>query len=102
VDERHSNQYRLLASGIEPYSPGGDMKKRVLLLIAAVGLLSGCVVYDDPYRAGGARYGDQGHYSGYGDHGHYSGSYSGSNQGDRDRDGVPNSQDRRPNDPTRY
>ena len=82
------------------------MKKRVLLLIAAVGLLSGCLVYDDPYRAGGSHYGDQGHYSGYGDHGHYNGSYngsySGSHQGDRDHDGVPNSQDRRPDDPTRY
>jgi hypothetical protein len=81
------------------------MKKRVLLLIAAVGLFSGCIVYDDPYRAGGARYGDQGHYSGSYNgsyNGSHNGSYSGSNQGDRDRDGVPNSQDRRPNDPTRY
>jgi len=73
------------------------MKKRVLLLIAAVGLLSGCLVYDDPYRASGSRYGDHGHYGGS-----YNGSYSGSHQGDRDRDGVPNSQDRRPDDPTRY
>jgi hypothetical protein len=64
------------------------MKKLAVLMIAAITLLSGCVVYDTPYRDGDRR-GDYGR-----DGGHQS--------GDRDRDGVPNRQDRRPGDPTRY
>lgn len=65
------------------------MKKLALLLLAAT-LLSGCVVYDTPPRDGD-RHGD------YGRDGTQ-------NRGDRDRDrdGVPNRQDRRPGDPTRY
>jgi hypothetical protein len=54
------------------------MKKLAVLLIAIGGLLSGCVAYEVPNRDGRA--------------------YS----GDRDRDGVPNRQDRRPDDPRRY
>jgi hypothetical protein len=66
------------------------MKKLALLLLASTALLSGCVVYDTPYRDGERR-GD------YGRDGTQ-------NRGDRDRDndGVPNRQDRRPGDPTRY
>ena len=57
------------------------MKKLAVLFIAAASLLSGCVVYDQPY----------GRYHG-GGHGYY----------DRDHDGVPNAYDRRPDNPRRY
>lgn len=63
------------------------MKKLALLLIVMTSLLSGCVVYDPAYRDGRHR----------GDH---DGSWN--RDHDRDRDGVPNRQDRRPNDPYRY
>lgn len=62
------------------------MKKIALLMIVMTSLLSGCVVYD-PNRDGRHR----------GDH---DGSWN--RDHDRDRDGVPNRQDRRPNDPYRY
>ena len=58
------------------------MKKLALVFIAIASLLSGCVVYDQPY----------GHRGGGHGHGYY----------DRDRDGVPNAYDRRPNNPRRY
>lgn len=73
------------------------MKKHILLMVAVVGMLSGlsgCLLYDDPYRDGGHRYGDQDRY-GRSDHDRY-------RNRDRDHDGVPNRQDRRPDDPTRY
>lgn len=65
------------------------MKKLAVLLIAVTSLLTGCVVYDTPYRDGGEHRGghDGGHDRGNRDH---------------DRDGVRDSQDRRPNDPYRY
>ena len=50
------------------------MKSLVGLLIAAASLLSGCVVYD-PYQNGEHR---------------------------RDRDGIPDHRDSRPNNPNRY
>lgn len=62
------------------------MKKLAVLLIAMVSLLSGCVVYDDHHRDGR----------------HYRGDQDGSWSRDRDRDGVPDRQDRRPYDPYRY
>ncbi|HSG23892.1 MAG TPA: hypothetical protein VLA64_13140 [Azonexus sp.] len=65
------------------------MKKLAVLLIAVASLLTGCVVYDTPYRDGGDRRGDR-------DGGHNRGNH------DRDRDGVRDSQDRRPSDPNRY
>ena len=64
------------------------MKKTAVLLIAIASLLSGCVVYDTPYRDGGGYRGDGG-----GPPPHRT---------DRDRDGVPDNQDRRPNNPNRY
>ncbi len=65
------------------------MKKLAVLLIAVASLLTGCVVYDTPYRNGGDYRGDR-------DGGHNKGNH------DRDHDGVRNSQDRRPSDPSRY
>jgi hypothetical protein len=61
-------------------------RKLVLLVVAMTALASGCVVYDDPHR-GGPRYGERDHDYGY---------------RDRDRDGVPDRADRRPDDPRRY
>jgi len=58
------------------------MKKVSLLLIAMSLLLSGCVVYE-PNRDEGMHRGDNRWH-------------------DRDRDGVPDRQDNRPNDPRRY
>jgi hypothetical protein len=72
------------------------MKRHALLLIAAASLLSGCIVYDDPYRDGGGRHGDHDRYGGSEhDRDRY-------RNRDRDHDGVPNRQDRRPDDPARY
>ncbi|NTV70239.1 MAG: hypothetical protein HGA71_08850 [Azonexaceae bacterium] len=62
------------------------MKKLTVLLIAVASLLSGCVVYDPAYRDGGHR----------GDRDGPPRSH------DRDRDGVPDRQDSRPNNPNRY
>jgi hypothetical protein len=56
------------------------MKSLIVLMVVAGSLLAGCVVEDSRY--------------GYRDGQRYS--------GDRDRDGVRNSQDRRPDDPRRY
>jgi hypothetical protein len=61
------------------------MKKLVVVLAAAAGLLSGCVGYAVPYDNG------PGHgniYRGDGDGGRHRG------ERDRDRDGVPNRADR--------
>jgi hypothetical protein len=63
------------------------MKKLALLLTTVVGLLSGCVAYEVPSHDRDYR-GDR--------------NYHDQHRGDRDRDGVPNSQDRRPDDPRRY
>jgi hypothetical protein len=63
------------------------MKKIVVLLVAASGLLAGCVYYDEPYRTG---YYDSGR-----------GNYYGGPR-DRDGDGVANRYDRRPDNPYRY
>ena len=68
------------------------MKKRVMVLIAIGGLLSGCVVYDVPIRDGRAQH--------YGDRDRDG--VSDRVDRDRDGDGVPNRQDRRPDDPRRY
>jgi hypothetical protein len=53
---------------------GNIMIRLAFLLIAVSSLFSGCVAYDPGYRQGG----------------------------DRDRDGVPNKEDRRPNNPNKY
>lgn len=66
------------------------MTKLALLFLAATTLLSGCVVYDPPHREGDRR----------GDYGRDGTQHRGDR--DRDGDGVPNRQDRRPGDPTRY
>ncbi|HYC47878.1 MAG TPA: hypothetical protein VED01_20595 [Burkholderiales bacterium] len=62
------------------------MSKLTAALIAAATLLSGCVAYPAYH---------DGHY----DRGHRDYSYR---DRDRDRDGVPNRHDRRPNNPYRY
>ena len=68
------------------------MKKLSIVLIAISALLSGCVAYDVPYRDGGGYQRD-----------HRPGDRDWTpNNADRDRDGVPDRQDRRPNDPRRY
>ena len=64
------------------------MKKLAVLLIAVSGLLTGCVVYDNPHRDGPPR------------NSHDGGPPRGNH--DNDRDGVRDNQDRRPNDPSRY
>ncbi len=66
------------------------MKKLAVLLIAIASLLSGCVVYD-PYMDRGGHRGDSGNRGG-----------PPPPRADHDRDGVPDNQDRRPNDPNRY
>ena len=65
------------------------MKKLAVLLIAVASLLTGCVVYDTPYRDGGGQRQNRDNSPNRGEH-------------DRDRDGVPNQHDQRPNDPSRY
>jgi len=60
------------------------MKTLAILIVAAASLLSGCVAV--PVDDGRAHYRDDGR------------TYS----RDRDGDGVPNRQDRRPDDPRRY
>lgn len=64
------------------------MKKLAVLLVAITSLLSGCLVYDTPYRDGGGHHGDNG-----GPPPH---------RADHDRDGVPDNRDRNPNNPYRY
>ncbi|MEO8390375.1 MAG: hypothetical protein ABI893_14490 [Polaromonas sp.] len=70
------------------------MKKISILLLALAGLatLSGCVAYPVPYDNGPHYRVAPGPAPGYGP-GH---------RGDRDGDGVRNRYDRRPNDPSRY
>jgi len=65
------------------------MKKLLVLILAMGSLLSGCVVYDGPYRDGGDHRGNRD---------------GGPNRGERDhdRDGVPDRQDRHPSNPSRY
>lgn len=65
------------------------MKKLAVLLIAISSLLTGCVVYDGPYRGGN-------------DHSRDRDGGSGRGGGDRDHDGVRDSHDSRPNNPNRY
>ncbi|MBU3698173.1 hypothetical protein [Dechloromonas sp.] len=64
------------------------MRKLLVLLLAIGSLLSGCVVYDSPYRDGGDHRGNR---EGPPNRSH-----------DRDRDGVPDQRDTRPNNPNRY
>jgi hypothetical protein len=64
------------------------MKKLAVFMVAIASLLAGCVVYDPAYRDGGGYRGDR---DGSSDHSH-----------DRDRDGVPDRHDSRPNNPNRY
>ena len=71
------------------------MKKTLLLLVAASGLLAGCVIDDGSYRSGYYDDGRGTYRSGYYNDGR---AYS----RDRDGDGVPNRDDRRPDDPRRY
>ncbi|WP_428827465.1 hypothetical protein ACLIKD_05335 [Azonexus sp. IMCC34842] len=66
------------------------MKKLAVLLIAVATLLTGCVVYDGPYRDGERRGDRDGP------------PHRGDRDRDHDRDGVPDRQDRRPNNPERY
>ena len=77
------------------------MKKLAVLLIAAASLLTGCVVYDTPYRDGGGQRQNRDNGPGRGDHDRDHDRDRDRNH-DRDRDGVPNQHDRRPNDPSRY
>ena len=63
------------------------MKRLAVLLVVAASLLSACVGYADPNRHAGEHRGDRD---------------ARSERMDRDRDGVPNRQDRRPDDPRRY
>lgn len=64
------------------------MNKLAILLIVIGSLVSGCVPYyaSPSPNGGGAVNHSERHYGGH----------------DRDGDGVPNRQDRRPNDPHRY
>ena len=73
------------------------MKQLAVLLIAASALVSGCVVYDTPYQ-------DRGQYREdyQRDRSHDGVPHHGDRDRDRDGDGVRNSQDRRPDDPSRY
>ncbi|HAL38480.1 MAG TPA: hypothetical protein DCP03_10325 [Polaromonas sp.] len=68
------------------------MKKLAILLIAIGGLLSGCVAYEVPNRDGGVYRGDRDRDR----------DRDRVDRVDRDRDGVPNRQDRSPDDPRRY
>lgn len=69
------------------------MNKLVIVLIAIVSLLSGCVAYDVSDRGQGGYRGDRDRdHDGISDRRDY----------DRDGDGVRNRQDSRPNDPRRY
>ena len=76
------------------------MRKLALVLLSVGSLLAGCVAYDVPVTQGGGYYDSRGAYN--------SGPYYYRDgrpyyrDGDRDRDGVPNRQDRRPDDARRY
>jgi hypothetical protein len=67
------------------------MKELAILLIAIGGLLSGCFAYEVPNRELGGYHLD-----------HHRDRVPDCVYRDRDGDGVPNRQDRRPNDPNRY
>lgn len=70
------------------------MKRLMLLLAAAGGLLSGCIAV--PVSDAGVHVTGTVHSGGHAHrHRHW-------RQRDRDRDGVPNRYDRRPNNPYRY
>ncbi len=73
------------------------MKKIAVLLIAVASLLTGCVVYDRPYRDGGGQRQNRDNGPNRSDH-----DRDRDRNHDRDRDGVPNQHDQRPNDPSRY
>jgi hypothetical protein len=64
------------------------MKKLAVLLAVVAGLLSACVAYENPNRYAGERRMER--------------EREGRVDRDRDRDGVPNRDDRRPDDPRRY
>lgn len=64
------------------------MKMFILLLVAGGSLIAGCVVEEPRY--------------GYRDDARYRDRNDGRYQRDRDHDGVPNREDRRPDDPRRY
>ena len=66
------------------------MKRLAVLLIAVSTLLTGCVVYDRPYRDGG-HHGDRDRDG-----------IPNRVDRDRDNDGIPNRRDNYPNDPRRY
>lgn len=64
------------------------MKKQLALIFALSCLASGCVVYDGPYR-------DRGEHRGNQDGGPYRSGH------DHDHDGIPDRQDRNPNNSER-
>ena len=68
------------------------MKKLALLMIAVSALVSGCVAYVPDYGYA-PQHGERNRYHGGGPH---------RMEYDRDRDGVPDRQDRRPDNPRRY
>lgn len=68
------------------------MKTSTLLALTIATTLSGCIVYDTPYGDGGHR----------GDRGSARPPPPPPGHADRDRDGVRDQHDRRPNDPQRY
>lgn len=68
------------------------MKKLALLMIAVSAMVSGCVAYV-PDNAHGPQQGNSYRYHGGGPY---------RIERDRDRDGVPDWQDRRPENPYRY
>lgn len=72
------------------------MKKLAMLLIVTGSLVSGCAVYEVPYRDGGPN-----HNQGWDRDRDHDGIRDRADR-DRDGDGVPNRQDRRPDDPRRY
>ncbi len=93
------------------------MNKTAVILIAVGSLLSGCVAYDTPtgavgYSGSGSYYSEDGRlYSNGGSGPYYTSdgrayySWEGRNyyqRRDRDGDGVPNRQDRAPDNPRRY
>lgn len=84
------------------------MRKFALVTLAVGGFLAGCVAYDVPVTQGGAYHESRGPYYSSGPYYSNTSPYYGSNspyyygERDRDRDGVPDSQDRYPGDARRY
>jgi len=66
------------------------MKKLLVLILAMTSLLSGCYVYDGPYRDGGGHHGDR------------DGASNREHDRDHDRDREHDRDDRRLNDSNRY